>query len=60
MFEVGGGINAEGLAAVKRIIGCAAKRDGSSFSVFCARAWARLSCSIQNAASQAIVSRDSN
>jgi hypothetical protein len=59
VFEVGGGINTEGLSVLKKIIGSAAKRDGSSFSTFAARAWARISCSIQNAASQAIVSRDS-
>lgn len=58
VFEVGGGVNREGLAALKRIISCAAKRDGTAFSAFCARAWARISCSIQNAAAQAIVSRD--
>jgi hypothetical protein len=44
---------------LKKIIGSAAERDRSSFSTFAARAWARISCSIQNAASQAIVSRDS-
>ena len=44
VFEVGGGVNKEGVEALKKIIGCAAKRDGLSFSAFCARAWARILC----------------
>jgi len=43
VFETSGALNREGETVLKQIIRFASKRQGTSHSVFAARAWARLS-----------------
>jgi len=57
VFETSGAL-IEGETVLKQIIRFASKREGISHSVYAARAWARLSCCVQFAASQQILNRD--
>ena len=59
VFETLGAINVEGELALKQIFRFAAKRTGREFSSYCGRAWARFSCVLQRAVSQAILTRTS-
>ena len=47
VFESTGGVNKEGLAILRQLFRFAAKREGAQLSVYCGRAWARLSCNLQ-------------
>ena len=57
MFESTGGVNEEGLAVLRQLFRFAAKREGSQLSVYCGRAWARLSCNLQSSVAQAVLNR---
>lgn len=57
VFETSGGVNAEGEDVVKQIFRFASARSGSRHSYFAGRAWARLSCCIQDAVAQTILNR---
>ena len=57
VFESTGGVNAEGLAVLRQLFRFAAKREGSQLSVYCGRAWARLSCNLQSSVAQAVLNR---
>ena len=57
VFESTGGVNAEGLAVLRQLFRFAAKREGSHLSVYCGRAWARLSCNLQSSVAQAVLNR---
>jgi hypothetical protein len=59
VFEVGGGINIRRSVCAEEDYWKRGKEGWILFLYLCCRAWARISCSIQNVASQAIVSRDS-
>ena len=57
VFETSGGVNAEGEQVVKQIFRFASARSGSRHSFYAGRAWARLSCCIQDSVAQAILNR---
>ena len=57
VFESTGGVNKEGLAVLRQLFRFAAKREGSHLSVYCGRAWARLSCNLQSSVAQAVLNR---
>jgi hypothetical protein len=57
VFETLGAVNDEGQEVLKQIFRFAAKRTGCEFSTYCGRAWARFSCLLQRAVSQAILMR---
>ena len=50
-------MNEEGLAVLRQLFRFAAKREGVQLSVYCGRAWARLSCNLQSSVAQAILNR---
>jgi hypothetical protein len=57
VFETLGAINGEGEEVLRQLFRFAAKNLGREFSSFCARAWARLSCTLQRSVAQAILNR---
>jgi hypothetical protein len=57
VFESTGGVNKEGLAILRQLFRFAAKREGTHLSVYCGRAWARLSCNLQSSVAQAVLNR---
>jgi len=57
VFETTGAINEEGVGVLRQLFRFAAKHLGVEFSSYCGRAWARLSCNLQRAVSQSILSR---
>jgi len=57
MFETTGGVNNEGLEVLRQLFRFAAKHQGLHLSVYCGRAWARLSCNIQSSVSQCFLNR---
>lgn len=57
VFETSGGVNAEGEQVLKQIIRFASARSGSRHSFFASRAWARVSCCIQDSVAQQILNR---
>jgi hypothetical protein len=57
VFESTGGVNKEGLAILRQLFRFAAKREGAQLSVYCGRAWARLSCNLQCSVAQAVLNR---
>jgi len=57
VFESTGGVNEEGLAVLRQLFRFAAKREGSQLSVYCGRAWARISCNLQSSVAQAVLNR---
>ena len=58
VFETSGAVNSEGAGVLKQLIRFASKRECVGNSWFAGRAWARVSCCIQTAVSQAILNRD--
>ena len=42
---------------LRQLFRFAAKREGVQLSVYCGRAWARLSCNLQSSVAQAILNR---
>jgi len=48
VFETTGGVNDEGLELLRQLFRFAAKHQSLQLSVYCGRAWARLSCSLQS------------
>jgi hypothetical protein len=57
VLETTGAINSEGLDILRQLFRFAAKRQNAQLSVYIGRAWARLSCNLQNSVSQAILNR---
>ena len=57
VFETTGGVNEEGLGLLRQLFRFAAKHQGIQLSVYCGRAWARLSCSLQSSVSQCFLNR---
>ena len=57
VFETTGGVNTEGLEVLRQLFRFAAKHQGLQLSVYCGRAWARLSCNIQSSVSQCFLNR---
>ena len=57
VFETTGGVNNEGLELLRQLFRFAAKHQSLQLSVFCGRAWARLSCSLQSSVSQCFLNR---
>ena len=57
VFETSGGVNLEGEQILKQIFRFASRRSMTSHSRFCSRAWTRLSCCIQRASCQMLISR---
>ena len=57
VFETTGGVNNEGLEILRQLFRFAAKHQGLQLSVYCGRAWARLSCNIQSSVSQCFLNR---
>ena len=57
VFETTGGLNEEGLSLLRQLFRFAAKHQGIQLSVYCGRAWARLSCSLQSSVSQCFLNR---
>ena len=57
IFETTGGVNNEGLEVLRQLFRFAAKHQGLQLSVYCGRAWARLSCNIQSSVSQCFLNR---
>ena len=57
VFESTGGVNEEGLGLLRQLFRFAAKHQGVQLSVFCGRAWARLSCCLQSSVSQCFLNR---
>ena len=56
IFETSGGVNDEGESILKQMFRFASKRSLVSHSRFCGRAWARLSCCLQRACAQMVLS----
>src|SRR5689334_11125963 len=56
VFETTGGVNNEGLE-ILQLFRFAVKHQGLQLSVYCGRAWARLSCNIQSSVSQCFLNR---
>ena len=52
VFESTGGVNEEGLSLLRQLFRFAAKHQAVQLSVYCGRAWARLSCCLQSSVSQ--------
>ena len=50
-------LNEEGLGLLRQLFRFAAKHQGLQLSVYCGRAWARLSCSLQSSVSQCFLDR---
>ena len=57
VFETTGGVNDEGLELLRQLFRFAAKHQNLQLSVYCGRAWARLSCSLQSSVSQCFLNR---
>jgi hypothetical protein len=57
VWETLGALNDEGEGVLRQIFAFAAKQLGREFSSYCGRAWARVSCCLQRAVSQEILSR---
>ena len=57
VFETTGGVNTEGEQILKQIFRFASARSGSRHSFFVGRAWARLSCCVQDSVAQAVLNR---
>ena len=57
VWETLGALNDEGEEVLRQIFAFAAKQLGREFSSYCGRAWARVSCCLQRAVSQEILSR---
>ena len=57
VFETLGVINVEGEEVLRQLFRFAAKRPGRMFTSYCGRAWARVSCNLQQSVSQAILTR---
>jgi len=57
IFETTGGLNAEGLELLRQLFRFAAKHQNTQLSVYCGRAWARFSCTLQSAVSQCFLNR---
>jgi hypothetical protein len=57
VFETTGGVNNEGLELLRQLFRFAAKHQGIQLSVYCGRAWARLSCGLQSSVSQCFLNR---
>ena len=57
VFETTGGVNQEGLELLRQLFRFAAKHQGVQLSVYCGRAWARMSCNIQSSVSQCFLNR---
>ena len=57
VFETTGGVNNEGLELLRQLFRFAAKHQSVQLSVYCGRAWARLSCNIQSSVSQCFLNR---
>ena len=57
IFETTGGVNEEGLEVLRQLFRFAAKHQSTQLSVYCGRAWARLSCTLQSAVSQCFLNR---
>ena len=57
VFETTGGVNNEGLELLRQLFRFAAKHQSLQLSVYCGRAWARLSCSLQSSVSQCFLNR---
>ena len=55
VWETLGAINEEGEEVLRELFRFAARRLGHEFSSYCGRAWARVSCCLQRAVSQAIL-----
>ena len=59
-FSVGrdhSGVNNEGMEVLRQLFRFAAKHQGLQLSVYCGRAWARLSCNIQSSVAQCFLNR---
>jgi hypothetical protein len=57
VFETTGGLNDQGLQVLRQLFRFAARQENLQLSVYCGRAWARLSCNLQSSVSQAILNR---
>ena len=57
VFETTGGVNYEGLELLRQLFRFAAKHQNLQLSVYCGRAWARISCSLQSSVSQCFLNR---
>jgi hypothetical protein len=57
VFETTGGVCAEGEAILRQLFRFAAKQTKSRYCVFAARAWARVSISVQRSVAQQILNR---
>ena len=57
VFETTGGVNDEGLELLRQLFRFAAKHQNLQLSVYCGRAWARLSCSLQSSVSRCFLNR---
>ena len=57
IFETTGGVQEEGLQLLRQLFRFAAKHQSQQLSVYCGRAWARLSCSLQFSVSQCFLNR---
>ena len=57
IFETTGAVNSEGLDLLRQLFRFAAKHQSRQLSVYCGRAWARLSCSLQSSVSQCFLNR---
>jgi len=57
VFETTGGVSTEGIQVLKQLFRFAAKREGVQLSVYCGRAWARISCNLQSSVAQTILNR---
>jgi len=57
VFETTGGVNNEGLELLRQLLRFAAKHQSLQLSVYCGRAWARLSCNLQSSVSQCFLNR---
>jgi len=57
VFETTGGVNNEGLELLRQLFRFAAKHQSLQLSVYCGRAWARLSCNLQSSVSQCFLNR---
>ena len=57
VFETTGAVNREGLEVLRQLFRFAAKHQGLQLSVYCGRAWGRLSCNLQTSVSQCFLNR---
>src|ERR1700744_1090098 len=59
VFESTGGVNREGSDSFSQVFRFAARSAGKNFSVYAGRGWAKVACTLQSAAAQAIINRSS-